>query len=155
MNFFEKCINFAMSLASRGFLDKKVLPDAKKLRVLSCFGNESISPCPYLLKSKYFESHYCGKCGCGDKPHTQLTINGEKYGKLDYPYLFCPLKMPGFSNYSPADPKEVSENSRKSQIEVYDIMRLQEIKVSSPDPTEEEYMVFQKLLKLDKSSQPK
>jgi hypothetical protein len=41
-------------------------------------------------------------CGCGDKPHTQLLINGKAYSKLDYPYLACPLTMPGFSNYDPA-----------------------------------------------------
>lgn len=151
INFFEKCMNFAMSLASKGFTGKKVLPEAKKLRALSCFGNEDISPCPHLLKSKHFKTHYCGACGCGDKPHTQLTIDGEKYGKLDYPYLVCPLSMPGFSNYSPASPKEVAENTRKSQIEIYDIMRLQNIKVTSPEPTEEEYQIFQKLSKLGKS----
>lgn len=155
MNFVNKCINFAMSLASRGLVGNKADLNAKKLRVLSCFGNNDISPCPHLLKSQKFETHYCGACGCGDKPHTQLTINGEKYSKLDYPYLICPLSMPGFSNYSPAGPKEVFENSRKSQIETYDILKLQEIQVSSPNPSEEEYMVFQKLSKLGKSSQPK
>lgn len=144
-----------MSLASKGFMGKKASADAKRLRALSCFGNDAISPCPHLMKSKHFDSHYCGACGCGDKPHTQLTVKGEKYGKLDYPYLTCPLKMPGFSNYSPADPREVSENSRKCQIEVYDVIRLQEIEVTSPDPSEEEYMVFQKLSKLGKSTQPK
>ncbi len=55
--------------------------------------------------------------------------------------------MPGFSNYSPASPKEVHENSRKAKIELYDIINLNELSVSSPDPSDYEYKLFQKLTK--------
>jgi hypothetical protein len=155
MNFIEKCVSLAMSLASRGFTNKKVETTGKQLRGLSCFGNEDIAPCPHLLKSKNFDSHYCGACGCGDTPFTQLTLNGSVYSKLDYPHLACPLEMPGFSNYVPASPKEVSERSRKSQIEVYDILKLQNISVSNPDPSDVEYQVFDKISKIAQSKNSK
>ena len=95
-------VMFAASLASRGIGNKKTDIETKQLRVLSCFGSSEVQPCPYLktsqMNSKY---HYCGKCGCGDKPNTWLLKNNEKYSKLDYPVLNCPLHMPGFSNYDP------------------------------------------------------
>lgn len=144
-----------MSIASRGILDKKAESSIKKLRALSCFGNDEIGPCEHLKQSQSHEGHYCDACGCGDKPHTQLTINGKKYSKLDYPYLTCPLKMPGFSNYDPASPKEVSENTRKSQIEVFDILKLENIQVSSPEPSDDEYLLFQKLSKISQNTIPK
>jgi hypothetical protein len=155
MNFIEKCLSLAMSLASRGFANNKVSTQGKQLRGLSCFGNEEIAPCPHLLKSKNFDSHHCGACGCGDTPFTQLTLNGNVYSKLDYPRLTCPLEMPGFSNYTPASPKEVSEKGRKSQIEVYDILKLQEIKVSNPNPSQAEYEVFDKISKIARSENSK
>lgn len=155
MNFLTQCVSFAMSIASRGLFGTKAEIPVKKLRVLSCFGNEEISPCEYLKPSEKHGGHFCSKCGCGDKPHTQLLINGKKYSKLDYPYLSCPLKMPGFSNYEPASPKEVSENSRKSLIEVYDILKLDNIEVSSPEPSEEEYKLFEKMTKISKPNKPK
>lgn len=144
-----------MSIASRGLMGKKADPSVKKLRVLSCFGNTDIPPCEHLKKSEKYDSHYCGGCGCGDKPHTQLLINGKEYSKLDYPYLTCPLKMPGFSDYDPASPKEVSDNSRKSLIETYDILKLSEILVSSPDPSEEQYKLFEKMSKISQNTIPK
>ena len=155
MNFLEQCISFAMTFASRGFTNSKVDVPQKQLRVLSCFGNTDIAPCPHLKKSANGKTHHCGACGCGDKPFTQLLINGEKYSKLDYPYLTCPMQMPGFSNYSPASPKEVNENSRKSQIEVYDALKLQSIEVSMPTPTEDEYRLFQKLSNFSQSKDSK
>lgn len=155
MNLFEKCISLAMSIASRGFCNNKASVTEKQLRVLSCFGNDGIPPCPHLMKSANGSTHHCGACGCGDKPFTQLLINGEKYSKLDYPYLKCPLEMPGFSNYSPASPKEVAENSRKSQIEVFDILKLQSITVTNPTPTEYEYKLFQKLTEMSQSKDSK
>ena len=144
-----------MSLASRGFTNKKAFVWEKQLRVLSCFGNSSISPCPNLLKSEHHGGHYCGGCGCGDNTYTQLLINGESYSKLDYPYLSCPLKMPGFSNYEPANPKEIEENNRKTQIELYDIMELDKIIVSNPDPSNAEYEIFEKMAKIKSSQEPK
>ena len=155
MNFLTQSVSFALSIASRGFFGNKAEVPVKKLRVLSCFGNQDINPCEHLQKSKNYEGHYCGICGCGDKPHTQLLINGQKYSKLDYPYLSCPLKMPGFSNYEPASPKEVAENSRKSLIEVYDILKLENMDVSSPDPSDEEYKLFEKMTKISKPHKPK
>lgn len=155
MNFLEKCISLAMSVASRGLINQKVPIPEKQLRVLSCFGNESIESCPNLKKSSNGKTHHCGACGCGDKPFTQLLINGEKYSKLDYPFLKCPLEMPGFSNYSPASPKEVHENSRKARIELYDIVKLEQIDVSNPSPTEEEYRLFQKLTSFGKPEDSK
>jgi len=155
MNFLNQCISFAMSVVSRGIVGKKAEPSVKQLRVLSCFGNNEIPVCENLLKSKKYEGHYCGGCGCGDKPHTQLLINGKAYSKLDYPYLTCPLKMPGFSNYDPASPREVSEKNRKSLIEVYDTLKLSEIDVSSPDPTDDEYLLFKKLSKITTNTIPK
>jgi len=148
MNFLEKCVSLAMSIASKGITNKKVFPEEKKLRVLSCFGNSEIPQCEHLQKSKEHGGHYCGGCGCGDKKYTQLLINGTQYSKLDYPYLKCPMKMPGFSNYQPASPKEVAENSRKAQIEVLDILKLENIKISNPDPSPEEYMLFHELSKI-------
>ena len=129
MNFLNKCLSLAMSLASRGLTNNKVSCNGKRLRGLSCFGNSDIPPCPHLLKSAKYNTHYCGACGCGDSKYTQLTLNGNKYSKLDYPFLSCPLEMPGFSNYSTASPKEVHENSRKAQIELYDISKLNNISV--------------------------
>ena len=155
MNFLNKCIALAMSLASRGFTNKKAFIWEKQLRVLSCFGNESILPCPNLIKSENHGGHYCGACGCGDTPYTQLLVNGKAYSKLDYPYLSCPLKMPGFSNYEPANPKEIEENNRKTQIEIYDIMDLDKIIVSNPDPSDVEYQVFEKMAKIKSSQEPK
>lgn len=151
----DKCISLAMSLASRGFRNRKASTAEKQLRVLSCFGNDEIPKCPHLKESQNGTSHHCGACGCGDKPFTQLLINGEKYSKLDYPYLKCPISMPGFSNYSPASPKEVAENTRKAKIEVFDILKLQEIKVSNPNPNDYEYKVFQKLTELSLSKDSK
>jgi len=144
-----------MSIASRGIVSKKAEPEVKKLRVLSCFGNSEIKPCEFLTKSTNYEGYHCGKCGCGDKQHTQLLSNSDTYSKLDYPYLICPLKMPGFSNYDSSSPREAENNTRKFIIENYDMSKLQEIKVSNPEPNDEEYLLFKKLSKINENSIPK
>lgn len=148
MNFFNKCVSLALSIASRGFVNNKIDIPTKKLRAISCFGVNEIEPCPHLIKSAEYDSHHCGACGCGDHFYTQLTVNGLKYSKLDYPRLKCPLEMPGFSNYTPASPKEVNENSRKARIELYDILKLDELQVSNPTPSPTEVEIFDKLSKI-------
>jgi len=127
--------SFALSMASRGLKNKKVDIPVKKLRVLSCFGDKNtIGPCKHLRTSSTEGKFYCGGCNCGDKKNTWLVAEEEEYSKLDYPKLNCPLKMPGFSNY------ELSEeyNKRKSQIETYDIDKLNLIEVTSPNPEKDE-----------------
>jgi len=121
-NILEKAKSFATSMVSRGVSDKKCEEDTKLLRILSCHGDgESIAPCSERKNStRYSESFYCGACGCGDKKSTQLvniTINGKsEYSKLDYPKVSCPLKMPGFTDYTPTE-QGVSDNYRKKDIE--------------------------------------
>lgn len=144
-----------MSIASRGIVSKKADPDVKRLRVLSCFGNSEIKPCEFLTKSINYEGYHCGKCGCGDKQYTQLLSNSDTYSKLDYPYLTCPLKMPGFSNYDSSSPRDAEDHTRKFIIENYDISKLQEITVSNPEPNVEEYLLFKKLSRINENSIPK
>lgn len=95
--------SFATAVASRGLQDNKVNIPLKQLRVVSCFGNEQyggvLPPCEHLKESKTPGKHFCGGCGCGDKEGTWLMAEADKYSKLDYPKLNCPLAMPGFSNY--------------------------------------------------------
>lgn len=95
--------SFATAVASRGLQDNKVNIPLKQLRVVSCFGTEKyggvLPPCEHLKESTTPGKHYCGGCGCGDKEGTWLMSEAEKYSKLDYPKLNCPLAMPGFSNY--------------------------------------------------------
>lgn len=95
--------SFATAIASRGLQDNKVSLPVKQLRVLSCFGNQDqggvMPPCEHLKESTTPGKHFCGGCGCGDKEGTWLVAEGDKYSKLDYPKLTCPLAMPGFSNY--------------------------------------------------------
>jgi hypothetical protein len=102
--------SFATAIASRGLQDNKVNVPVKQLRVLSCFGNQNqggvLPPCEHLKESKTPGKHFCGGCGCGDREGTWLVAEGEKYSKLDYPKLTCPLQMPGFSNYEQSKPDE-------------------------------------------------
>ena len=126
---FKKMVMFAAALASRGLSSKKINLPTKQLRVLSCFGHDNIEKCPHLKISKYPNKHYCGKCGCGDKPHTWLIKNSNEYSKLDYPVLNCPVKMPGFSNYDPNfSTPEIKY--RKEQIENFNPENLQYIQVT-------------------------
>lgn len=126
---FNKMIMFAASLASRGLKNTKTDIPTKQLRALSCFGHEEIKACPYLRNSSQPGKHYCGKCGCGDKPHTWLIQNSNEYSKLDYPVLNCPVKMPGFSNYDP-NFSTIEISFRKQQIENFDPEKLQFIQVT-------------------------
>jgi hypothetical protein len=126
---FQKMMMFAASIASRGISNTKIDIPTKQLRVLSCFGNDNIVPCPHLKQSKNEINHYCGKCGCGDHKHTWLVRNSNEYSKLDYPSLNCPLKMPGFTNYDPNFyNSEIKE--RKQQIEALDLDQLQLVQVT-------------------------
>tara|TARA_R100000458_G_C8198627_1_gene189860 strand:- start:207 stop:680 length:474 start_codon:yes stop_codon:yes gene_type:complete len=130
--------NFASAITSRGLKNKKIDKANKQLRVLSCFGDDGeLIPCEYLRDSKTEGKHYCGGCGCGDKPGTWLTANGGKYSKLDYPKLHCPLQMPGFANYEESTPDEsVDPITRRYYIENVDLSRVSKIDVSSPEPPE-------------------
>ncbi len=113
--------NYVKAKWSKGLKEKKVDVSTKDIRLLACFGNgDDISVCPGLRPSeRRMGRFYCGECGCGDKMATWLNGDEKDYTKLDHPYLSCPRKMPGFSDYEPSvkdseDPKEV----RKKLIEV-------------------------------------
>lgn len=126
----KKMMMFAASLASRGIGNKKADIETKQLRVVSCFGGGVIdTPCPYLRESSSKGLHVCGRCGCGDKPHTILLKPGDEYAKLDYPILNCPVQMPGFSNY---DPNFVNPDikHRKEQIESLDPEQLKLVSIT-------------------------
>jgi hypothetical protein len=146
---FSKIVSFAMAIASRGLKDAKIDLPTKQLRYISCFGNEEISKCPKIQKSKSSNFYYCGGCGCGDHPHTWLQRENDEYSKLDYPHLDCPLKMPGFSNYDPASPSESLQ--RKRQIENMDPEKLQYVNITlSVDP--EKQKIFEKISNVIKNS---
>jgi len=127
--------NFAMALASRNLNNKKINKPIKQLRVLSCFGNESLGgelpACEYLQQSEVDPTkHICGGCGCGDKKSVFLVANAEEYGKLDYPKLACPLQMPGFTNYVVSSSDEAEEPvTRKYYIENIDYDSIRELDV--------------------------
>ncbi len=125
---------FARSIASRSINNKRTDEGTKQLRFLSCFGDSSIGgklrPCDELEKSETEGKFYCGACGCGDKKSTWLEAESDSYSKLDYPYLSCPLKMPGFSDYDNSDSKQ---NIRKNVIDNYDARKLVQLKVSVKD----------------------
>lgn len=118
----SQIMSFAMSIASRGLKDNVIDLPTKKLRYVSCYGLEEIKPCKNLTKSSKSEFYYCSACNCGDHSHTWLQREKDEYSKLDYPFLKCPLAMPGFTNYDPNNPKESLE--RKSQIENMDAKKL-------------------------------
>jgi len=131
--------SFAKAVASRGVTNKKIELPVKQLRVLSCFGNDSqggsISPCEHLKSSQTPGKHYCGGCGCGDKPRTWLIGNSNEYSKLDYPALNCPLKMPGFTNYEATTPEEqVNGNTRKHLIEMADYKEIDKVQTTTNEP---------------------
>jgi hypothetical protein len=133
--------SFAKAVVSRGLADQKINKPVKQLRVLSCFGNKDVGgqlpPCEYLKDSETPGKHFCGGCGCGDKPHTWLTTEGQEYSKLDYPKLVCPLKMPGFNNYEQSKPDEsVSPITRRFYIEQIDFGEVLKMNVSLPDRIE-------------------
>lgn len=131
--------SFASSISSRGISNAKINKPIKQLRVLSCFGNQAqggdLPPCEYLRNSTVLPGkHFCGGCGCGDKPHTWLVAEGEQYSKLDYPRLSCPLKMPGFTNYENSKPEEAGPPpSRRHYIENINYSDVEKISVSLPE----------------------
>lgn len=130
--------SFATALASRGFGNNKVNQATKQLRVLSCFGNQHLGgelpPCEHLKESSTPGKHFCGGCGCGDKPHTWLMADGDAYSKLDYPRLNCPLNMPGFTNYQPSQPDEaIPPVTRRHYIENIDYNEVAKIPVTLPE----------------------
>lgn len=120
-----KAKSFTESMISKGINNSKASAETISLRVLSCHGddNKGLPPCPRRMDStKYQNSKYCGACGCGDKPLTQLTPftnNGKmvEYTKLHYPKVNCPLEMPGFTNYKPNVDSTKTANDRKQFIE--------------------------------------
>jgi hypothetical protein len=130
--------SFASAVASRGVSNTKINKPTKQLRVLSCFGNKAqggeLPPCEYLRNSTVLPGkHFCGGCGCGDKPHTWLVAEGEQYSKLDYPRLSCPLKMPGFTNYEASKAEEAGPPpTRRHYIENINYSEIEKISVSLP-----------------------
>tara|TARA_R100001015_G_C4629560_1_gene190510 strand:+ start:56 stop:571 length:516 start_codon:yes stop_codon:yes gene_type:complete len=139
--------SFAMALASRGLNSKKINTATKQLRVLSCFGNKDsggiLPPCDHLRNSETEGKHFCGACGCGDREQTWLISESDKYSKLDYPKVACPLHMPGFTNYTTSQPDESeSPITRKYYIEQIDYSILEKVKVvvseAPPEPPKEE-----------------
>lgn len=130
--------SFATAIASRGIQDNKAAKAVKQLRVLSCFGNQAqggqLPPCEYLQQSSTPGKHFCGGCGCGDKEGTWLISDGEKYSKLDYPKLQCPLSMPGFSNYQQSNEDEGQDPiTRRWYIEnVISFADVQNVNVTTP-----------------------
>ena len=77
------------------------------------------------------------------QPIAAQSIESEKYSKLDYPKVACPLHMPGFTNYAASQPDE-SETpiTRKYYIEQIDYTILEKVKVvvteAPPEPPKEE-----------------
>jgi len=100
---FDKVKNLGKSVASR-VTQGKADEDLIKLRVLSCHGDEEVVPCPYRSASNTREgAYFCTACGCGDKPRAFLNDPDDSgaYTKLDYPWVSCPVRMPGFGDYKP------------------------------------------------------
>jgi len=131
--------SFASAITSRGLKNEKVTKPIKQLRVLSCFGDKSqggvLPPCEHLKESRTKGKHFCGGCGCGDRSGTWLVSDGDKFSKLDYPRLSCPLQMPGFSNYEHAKEDEgISPITRRHYIENYPYEKLEKIPVTTFDP---------------------
>ena len=102
-SFTEKVKNLGKSVASRvtqGKANEKLI----KLRHISCHGDEEVVPCPYRSASNTREgAYFCTACGCGDKPRAFLNDPDDSgaYTKLDYPWVSCPVRMPGFGDYKP------------------------------------------------------
>jgi len=140
-----KIMAFALYIASLCFKNYKINLDIKKLRYISCYGFEEIGKCSNLKKSEKSEFYYCNGCGCGDHPHTWLIREENEYSKLDYPYLDCPYKMPGFSNYDPNSPKE--DLKRKKDIEKLDPQKFKFIDLTL-SVNEEKQKIFESLMNI-------
>ena len=131
--------NFAQAMVSRGVSNKKADTTTKRLRVLSCLGNDAeLPPCEYLRESSKDPSKsYCGGCGCGDRKGTWLIAEADEYSKLDYPKVVCPLQMPGFYNYEESEPDEANDPiTRRYYIEQMSEEDVSKVKVHIPDPPE-------------------
>ena len=145
--------NYLKAKWSKGLTGKKANINTKDIRLLSCFGNgQNITVCPGLRPSeKRMGMFICGECGCGDKKDTFLNGNEGEYTKLDHPYITCPRKMPGFSNYNPFTEDE-QQDPRKKLVELHigeDL--LNEKDLIKPEMSEEEI----KKLKEKRESQKK
>lgn len=102
-SFVDKVKNLGKSVASR-VTQGKANENLIKLRVLSCHGDGEVVPCPYRSASNTREgAYFCTACGCGDKPRAFLNDPDDSgaYTKLDYPWVSCPVRMPGFGDYKP------------------------------------------------------
>lgn len=131
--------SFASAITSRGLKNEKVTKPIKQLRVLSCFGDKQqggvLPQCEHLKNSKTEGKHFCGGCGCGDRAGTWLMSSADKFSKLDYPRLACPLQMPGFSNYEQSKPDESQTPiTRRYYIENYPYEKLEQISVNTYEP---------------------
>lgn len=83
---------------------KKAEAAVKKIRSMSCNGVPGeLDPCEHREPSEAHPgSYFCGACGCGDRKAVLISGDTPSYEKLDYPFLSCPIHMPGFSNYTPS-----------------------------------------------------
>jgi hypothetical protein len=98
------------STTLKGVKTRRVAPERRALRVLSCFGDQAggVARCPSLAFSPNNQFHYCNDCECGEREEARLSgigstderpiLDGNEYLKLDFPELECPRKRPGFSN---------------------------------------------------------
>jgi hypothetical protein len=124
--------NYLRAKWSKGLTSKRADVTTKDIRLLSCFGDSAtVTVCPGLRPSERSPGKFiCGECGCGDKKDTILNTEDGEYGKLDHPYVTCPRKMPGFSNY-----ETDKSDERKVLIEVSigkDILRNKELVNPTP-----------------------
>jgi len=114
---YTKAWQLAVASISRGLVDRKAGSELKDMREISCHGSEELNlpPCDGRMQStKFKDSFICGPCECGDFEHTQLkNLSDEHYCKLDYPRVFCPKQMPGFSNFTPLT---ISENDMRKKL---------------------------------------
>ena len=112
--------NYLKAKWSKGIDNKKVDVTTKDIRLLGCFGDgDVLSVCPALRPSEEkMGKFYCNDCNCGDKASTWLNGDEQDYTKLDHPYLSCPRKMPGFSDYESSTDEDNVQEQRKKSIEV-------------------------------------
>jgi len=112
--------NYVKSKWSKGVGSKKIDVTTKDIRLLGCFGNgDDIAVCPALRPSEVKMGKFlCNECGCGDKATSWLNGTEQEYTKLDHPYLSCPRKMPGFSDYEPSTESDDVQETRKRTIEL-------------------------------------
>lgn len=102
----DTATSLVMAVAGRLAVGK-VDPAVKEVRRGSCLGEKDEQgdwvagrePCPSL---RWFDGKpYCGACGCGASPVAALESEDGAYDKLDYPWLRCPRKRPGFMGSGP------------------------------------------------------